>query len=315
MRKFHDFLNEIYCNTRIPFNIKLSDGEEIKFLSSDLEKLGVVNEKIDCNKDITITTTKNYKNCVPLLKYLIKKQIKDIDVSKKKVIKNLLQNNYVDLESIKDNFPWLLGETFLITIYSKNFNKDILSLINESYSDYNIISLEYSNYIIVIGNLDDIEEQVKGLRDAIYSNLYIKCYISYSKIKNIKEIKEKVDKTFENIDLAMRYNLSADIYEERSLILENIVDNIDNKIKEDIIINFAYGFSRLDGEMSKTIDVFLKSGLNITDAAKKLYIHRNTLVYRLDKIQKYTGYDIRNFNEAMFFKIAFLISLNKEPEK
>ena len=48
------------------------------------------------------------------------------------------------------------------------------------------------------------------------------------------------------------------------------------------------------------------------DASKKLYIHRNTLIYRLDKIEKYTGYDIRNFNEAMIFKIAFLLCLEKK---
>lgn len=314
MRKFYDFFDEIYYNTKIPFNIKFSSGEEIKFLSNDLEKIDFIKENIGYNKNITITTTKNYKNCIPLLKYLIESKIKDISVSKEKVIKNLLQNNYVDLELIKDNFPWLLEKSVLITIYSKNSNKDILSLLNESYSNYNIISLEYEGYIIVIGDLDDIEEQVNSLRDSIYSNLYIKCYISYSKIENIKEIKDKVYKTFKNIDLAIKYNLSADIYKEKSLILENIVDNIDDKIKEDIINNFTHGFSKLDGEMTKTVDVFLKSGLNITDAAKKLYIHRNTLVYRLDKIQKYTGYDIRNFNEAMVFRIAFLINIGEKSE-
>lgn len=315
MRRFHDFFNEIYCNTKIPFNIKFNNGEEIKFLSNDLEEKDFIEENVKGDKNIIITTTKNYENCILLLKYLIESKINDISVSKEKIIKDLLQDNYVDLEFIKDNFPWLLEESLLITIHSKNSNKDILSLINASYSNYHIISLEYEGYIIIIGDLDDIEEQVKSLRDSIYSNLYIKCYISYSKIKNIKEIKEKVCKTFKNIDLAITYNLSEDVYGEKSLILENIVDNIDSKTKEDVINNFTYGFSKLDGEMTKTIDVFLKSGLNITDAAKKLYIHRNTLVYRLDKIQKYTGYDIRNFNEAMLFKIAFLISIHKKLER
>lgn len=314
MRRFYDFFDEIYYNTKIPFNIKFSNGKEIKFLSNDLENKDFIKKNIGCDKNITITTIKNYENCIPLLKYLIESKIKDISVSKEKIIKNLLQDNYVDLEFIKDNFPWLLDESLLITIHSKNSNKDILSLINESYSNYHIISLEYEGHIVIIGNLDDIEEQVNSLRDSIYSNLYIKCYISYSKIKNIKEVKEKTYKTFKNIDLAIRYNLSEDIYTEKSLILEDIVDNINSKTKEYIINNFACGFSKLDIEMTKTIDVFLKSGLNITDAARKLYIHRNTLVYRLDKIQKYTGYDIRNFNEAMFFRIAFLINIHRKIE-
>ena len=62
-----------------------------------------------------------------------------------------------------------------------------------------------------------------------------------------------------------------------------------------------------DNEMIRTIEVFFRCGLNLSDAAKELYIHRNTLIYRLDKIEKYTAYDIRNFNNAVLFKVVFFI--------
>ena len=65
-------------------------------------------------------------------------------------------------------------------------------------------------------------------------------------------------------------------------------------------------FNFLDDEIISTIDVFFQCNLNITDASQKLYIHRNTLIYRLDKILRITGYDIRKFNDAMIFKIAWL---------
>ena len=61
----------------------------------------------------------------------------------------------------------------------------------------------------------------------------------------------------------------------------------------------------------KTIDVFFKCGLNLSDAAKELYIHRNTLIYRLDKIQRYISYDIRDFNNAILVKILFFIWTEK----
>nr|WP_243187433.1 helix-turn-helix domain-containing protein [Clostridium celatum] len=63
--------------------------------------------------------------------------------------------------------------------------------------------------------------------------------------------------------------------------------------------------------MIKTIDVFFKCGLNLSDAAKELYIHRNTLIYRLDKIQRYISYDIRDFNNAILVKILFFIWTEK----
>lgn len=309
MREFHDFLNEIYTSTNIPFNVILNNGAEIKFLSNELSKDKVIEKNLD--KDFKIITSKNYESCIPLLKYLIENKIKDIKTNKEKILVDLLENNYIDLEAMKISMPWLLENTVLITIFSNGDNKDILSMIKQSYSNYNIIAMEYSNYVMVLCHLDDIEEHIKGLRDSIHSNLYVKCYISYCEVNNIKSIKDKANENINRINLAIKYNLSESIYDEKSLMVENIVSGINDKIKKHIIKNFSLGFSKLDGDMVKTIDVFLKSGLNITDASKRLYIHRNTLIYRLDKIEKYTGYDLRNFNEAMFFKIALLICLEQ----
>ena len=81
--------------------------------------------------------------------------------------------------------------------------------------------------------------------------------------------------------------------------------------KNHIYNAFNEGISKLDNEMIKTIDVFFKCGLNLSDAAKELYIHRNTLIYRLDKIQRYISYDIRDFNNAILVKILFFIWTEK----
>ena len=92
-----------------------------------------------------------------------------------------------------------------------------------------------------------------------------------------------------------------------NLYLEGIIDSVSRKIKEDIYNKFNNGISKLDNEMIRTMEVFFKCGLNLSEAAKELYIHRNTLIYRLDKIEKYTNYDIREFNEAVLLKIIFFI--------
>ena len=62
-------------------------------------------------------------------------------------------------------------------------------------------------------------------------------------------------------------------------------------------------------EMLYTIDMFFRKDLNLSDTARQLYIHRNTLVYRLDKVQKQTGLDLRSFEDAVTFKI--LMELKK----
>ncbi len=68
------------------------------------------------------------------------------------------------------------------------------------------------------------------------------------------------------------------------------------------------GISDMDEETLHTIHTFLDSGLSIAECARKLFLHRNTLIYRLDKIEQLTGLNIRNFDDAIICKIALLIS-------
>ena len=63
----------------------------------------------------------------------------------------------------------------------------------------------------------------------------------------------------------------------------------------------------LDEETIQTIRQFFEDSLNISEASRNLYIHRNTLVYRLDKLQKLLGLNIRNFEDAMTLKIALMV--------
>lgn len=117
------------------------------------------------------------------------------------------------------------------------------------------------------------------------------------------------------IELAKKYNFSQAIIDDKNLIFEGIVDSVSEEVKKDIFEKFNYGFLQLDNEMIKTIEVFFKCGLNLSEAAKELYIHRNTLIYRLDKIEKYTSYDIREFNNAVIFKIVFFLWKEKKSKK
>jgi carbohydrate diacid regulator len=62
-----------------------------------------------------------------------------------------------------------------------------------------------------------------------------------------------------------------------------------------------------DDEILTTIKKFFENSLNVSETSRQLYIHRNTLVYRLDKIQKITGLDLRVFEDAITFKIALMV--------
>lgn len=68
------------------------------------------------------------------------------------------------------------------------------------------------------------------------------------------------------------------------------------------------GMEQFDEETLSTVNLFFENSLNISETARKLYVHRNTLVYRLEKIQKTTGLDVRVFDDALTFKIAMMVT-------
>lgn len=63
----------------------------------------------------------------------------------------------------------------------------------------------------------------------------------------------------------------------------------------------------MDEETTATVNCFLQNNLNIAETARQLHMHRNTLIYRIGQVQKQTGLDLRNFEDAMQFKIAAMI--------
>ncbi|MBQ7431762.1 MAG: helix-turn-helix domain-containing protein, partial [Butyrivibrio sp.] len=65
--------------------------------------------------------------------------------------------------------------------------------------------------------------------------------------------------------------------------------------------------SDLDEETINTINKFFENNLNVSETSRELFVHRNTLVYRIEKLEKSTGLDIRTFDDALTFKIALMV--------
>lgn len=92
----------------------------------------------------------------------------------------------------------------------------------------------------------------------------------------------------------------------KNITVSEIVSFMPKPIKERLISgydlkNFAKIFE--DASAMATVDGFLRHGMNVSETARKLYMHRNTLIYRLNKIQSVTGLDVRRFDMAVTFEI------------
>ena len=89
------------------------------------------------------------------------------------------------------------------------------------------------------------------------------------------------------------------------MVLERLLTHVPKEVSEQYQ---RFLFNRktaklFDEEMLTTIDAFFHKDLNLSDTSRQLYIHRNTLVYRLDKVQRLTGLDLRSFDDAVTFKV------------
>ena len=62
----------------------------------------------------------------------------------------------------------------------------------------------------------------------------------------------------------------------------------------------------IDEEILTTVNKFFENNLNVSETSRQLFVHRNTLVYRLEKLEKATGLDVRTFDDALTFKIALM---------
>ena len=96
-----------------------------------------------------------------------------------------------------------------------------------------------------------------------------------------------------------------------------LVKEIRSNIDPRDIDKLAGSIESLDHETLFTIQRFFENNLNVSETSRKLFVHRNTLVYRLEKIKKITGLDLREFEDAIVFKVALMVKkyLSSSPSK
>ncbi|MDZ5010313.1 hypothetical protein GNF77_15690, partial [Clostridium perfringens] len=174
----------------------------------------------------------------------------------------------------------------LILIYLRDKHFKALKLIEKNYLRNESIIVYHDEYILIVSKNDISKEKIKELYIELKKNVTEECCISYCKINEYNEFKDKFEYLKENLEVCLKYNLPSEIYTENSLLLEKIIKNVDEKEINRVYKQYNEVFSKLDDGLIKTIEIFFSEGLKISESADKLYIHRNTLFYRIDKIKK-----------------------------
>jgi carbohydrate diacid regulator len=156
----------------------------------------------------------------------------------------------------------------------------------------------------------EVEKTAKIIMDALNSEMMVNAFVGIgSIIDNIRDI----GRSFKEARLALTV---GHIFESEKKILDynhlgigRLIYQIPRTLCE-LFLKEVFKentFESFDTETIQTIQKFFENNLNVSETSRQLYVHRNTLVYRLDKIQKMTGLDLRNFDDAITFKVAILV--------
>lgn len=307
MECIENMVKNIYECCNIPFRLSIESlgvYETLEYDDSDQ----IVSKSIKFNgTECCLKTKAAFGSTLNLLAYSLENKLKDILIHKESIVTSLLEGKNIEKDIISAVWPALLDKFYLIDIYIESKLYDAYLYIKELYHDSDIEVILTNDKLLLIAEVKEIYEHIIGIKDALLNNFTSRYYISYCQIENYEALKKSFEECEYKLMLANKYKVSESVIDEKKLILEGIIDSVSEEKKEKIYHIFNEGFSKLDNEMIRTIEVFFRCGLNLSDAAKELYIHRNTLIYRLDKIEKYTAYDIRNFNSAVLFKVVFFI--------
>lgn len=307
MECIENMVKNIYECCNIPFRLSIESlgvYETLEYDDSDQ----IVSKSIKFNgTECCLKTKAAFGSTLNLLAYSLENKLKDILIHKESIVTSLLAEKNIEKDIISAVWPALLDKFYLIDIYIESKLYDAYLYIKELYHDSDIEVILTNDKLLLIAEVKEIYEHIIGIKDALLNNFTSRYYISYCQIENYEALKKSFEECEYKLMLANKYKVSESVIDEKKLILEGIIDSVSEEKKEKIYHIFNEGFSKLDNEMIRTIEVFFRCGLNLSDAAKELYIHRNTLIYRLDKIEKYTAYDIRNFNSAVLFKVVFFI--------
>lgn len=166
----------------------------------------------------------------------------------------------------------------------------------------------------------ELEKIAVNIADTLSTEFYTKVAIGISTaVDNIKDLARAYKEAQVALEVGKVFETEKSIISYENLGIGRLIYQLPTTLCEMFLQEvFKKGsLESLDRETLMTIQCFFENNLNVSETSRKLFVHRNTLVYRLEKIRKLTGLDLREFEHAITFKVALMVKkyLNSKPSK
>ena len=180
--------------------------------------------------------------------------------------------------------------------------------------DY-ITSVDESN-VILIKSLEDgyTQDSLLDIANTIVDMMNTEAMLNVkvafgTVVSELKDVSKSYKEAKMSLDVGKIFYAEKDVMAYSTLGIGRLIYQLPINLCR-IFIKEIFGDSipeELDEEMLTTINKFFENNLNVSETSRQLFVHRNTLVYRIEKMQKCTGLDIRIFDDALTFKIALMV--------
>ncbi len=162
------------------------------------------------------------------------------------------------------------------------------------------------------GDYQSPTEFAEFLKQSIYEEIGANVKIAIgSTVKAIADLTVSFTQAISAYRMYSIINPKGDIHSYKDYLLIKMLEDLPKyKLNENLELLMDTDAKEIfnDEEMLNTAEEFLESSLNTSETSRKLYLHRNTLIYRLDKIEKATGLNIRKFSDAITFRLITILS-------
>ncbi len=195
-----------------------------------------------------------------------------------------------------------------------NALETVRSLFSGKTKDF-ITAVDEKNIILVKElkqneSYEDANKTAKVILDMLNTEAMSKVHVAYGTIVNeIKDVSRSYKEAKMALDVGKIFYSGRNIVAYNNLGIGRLIYQLPMPLCKMFIREIFEGKSPddFDDETLTTINKFFENSLNVSETSRQLYIHRNTLVYRLDKLQKSTNLDLRVFEDAITFKIALMV--------
>lgn len=299
MRGIYTTLKELTENVKLKLRLTEINNVEI-FDNLPLSESNICRKIKIKDKLYLIYLEKDDIKALPLIEYILNKS--DIENN---IIERILDEK-IQWSSLEESAINRAGK--MILIESEKID-EVLEIVRETYLDEEIYIGKIYDRIIIIGNIDYEDEYANSLKETILQNIAVKAKISISYLDgSYKGFKKGYKDAILALKIGNKLKIKPEIYYLDKMYLEKSIYNLKEEYLDELKEEYKDTFKGFNHELFQTLKEMLKCNLSLTKAAKNLFIHRNTLMYRIEKIKKETGFDIRDFKEATFLYIIYLNS-------